>query len=180
MPKRSIPFFGTVENIVKDKGAIDILKDVKMNAFSFTPEVRFYVGKQGMRGFYIAPFIRYDRFSLELPVEYIYKEQLESVTINGNVDGFSGGLAFGTQWRLTSQWYLDVTFIGLSYGFASGELSGKRFLDTEEQVEVRKAMNDVELPAVDYTYNVHDQGVDVKVKGPWANAKLVLAVGYRF
>src|SRR5690606_20767906 len=39
MPKRSIPFFGTVENIVKDKGAIDILKDVKMNAFSFTPEV---------------------------------------------------------------------------------------------------------------------------------------------
>jgi len=26
MPKRSSPFFGTVEDIVKDKGAIDILK----------------------------------------------------------------------------------------------------------------------------------------------------------
>lgn len=41
-------------------------------------------------------------------------------------------------------------------------------------------MNDFELPVVDYTYNVHDQGVDVKVKGPWANAKLAVAVGYRF
>lgn len=46
MPKRSIPFFGTVEDIVKDTGAIDILKDVKMNAFSFAPEVRFYLGKK--------------------------------------------------------------------------------------------------------------------------------------
>lgn len=180
MPKRSIPYFGTVEKIVKDKGAIDILKDVKMNAFSFTPEVRFYVGKEGMRGFYIAPFLRYDRFAIELPVEYIYKEQLEKVTINGNVDGFSGGVSLGAQWKLASQWYLDVTFVGVSYGFASGELSGKRPLDAEEQAEVRKAMTDVELPVVDYTYNVHEQGVDVKIKGPWANAKLAVALGYRF
>ena len=56
MPKRSIPFFGTVEDIVKDKGAIDILKDVKMNALSFMPEVRFYLGKEDMRGFYIISF----------------------------------------------------------------------------------------------------------------------------
>lgn len=151
MPKRSIPFFGMVEDIVKDKGAIDVLKDVKMNAFSFTPEVRFYLGKEGMRGFYIAPFLRYDGFSIELPVEYIYKEQLEKVTINGNVDAFSGGLSFGAQWRLAAQWYLDVTFVGISYGFASGELSGKRTLDLEEQAEVRNAMNKVELPVVDYT-----------------------------
>lgn len=180
MPKRSIPFFGTVEDIVKDKGAIDILKDVKMNAFSFTPEVRFYVGKQGMRGFYIAPFIRYDRFSIDIPVDYIYNNQIEYVTINGSVDGFSGGLAFGAQWRLASQWYLDVTFVGASYGFASGELSGKRTLNADEQTEIRKALDDFELPVVDYTYNVHDQGVDVKIKGPWANAKLAVAVGYRF
>lgn len=180
MPKRSIPFFGTVANIVKDKGAIDILKDVKMNAFSFTPEVRFYLGKEGMRGFYIAPFVRYDRFSVELPVEYIYKEKLESVTINGNVDGFSGGLSFGAQWRLASQWYLDVTFVGASYGFASGELSGRRSLDAEEQTEVRKAIEEVELPVVKYTYEVNDEGVDVNIKGPWANAKLAFAVGYRF
>ena len=180
MPKRSIPFFGTIENIVKDKGAIDILKDVKMNAFSFTPEVRFYFGNEGMRGFYIAPFLRYDRFSVDIPVDYIYKDQIEYVTINGNGDGFSGGLSFGAQWRLASQWYLDVTFVGLSYGFASGELSGRRSLDAEEQAEVRKAIDEVELPVVKYTYNVNDEGVDVKIKGPWANAKLAVAVGYRF
>lgn len=180
MPKRSIPFFGTVEDIVKDTGAIDILKDVKMNAFSFVPEVRFYLGKEGMKGFYVAPFLRYDRFALDIPVDYIYNNQIEYVTINGSVDGFSGGLAFGAQWRLASQWYLDITFVGASYGFASGELSGKRTLNAEEQAEIRRAMNDFELPVVDYTYNVHNQGVDVKVKGPWANAKLAVAVGYRF
>lgn len=180
MPKRSIPFFATVKDIVKDKGAIDILKDVKMSAFSFTPEVRFYVGKEGMKGFYIAPFLRYDRFAMDIPVDYIYNNQIEYVTINGNVDGFSGGLSFGAQWRLASQWYLDVTFVGASYGFASGELSGKRTLNAEEQAEIRKALDDFELPVVDFTYNVHEQGVDVKVKGPWANAKLAVAIGYRF
>src|SRR5690606_8766823 len=102
MPKRSIPFFKTVENIVEDKGAIDILKDVKINAFSFAPEVRFYFGKEAMKGFYIAPFLRYDRFALEIPVDYIYNNQIEYVTINGSVDGFSGGLAFGAQWSLAS------------------------------------------------------------------------------
>src|SRR5690606_28186676 len=54
MPKRSIPLFITVEDIVKHERAIDNLKDVKMNAFSFTPEIRFYLGKQGMQRFHIA------------------------------------------------------------------------------------------------------------------------------
>lgn len=180
MPTRDIPYFNYVEDIVKDKGAIDILKDVKISAFSFIPEVRFYLGKEGLRGFYIAPFLRYDRFKVVLPVEYIYESRLQSVTINGNVDGFSGGLSLGAQWRLSEHFYLDCTFVGLSYGIASGELSGKRPLNADEQKEVRDAIKDIELPVVDYTYNVHEQGVDIKIKGPWANAKLAVAIGYRF
>lgn len=180
MPNRNIPFFGIVEDIVKDKGAIDLLKDVKMKTFSFTPEARFYLGKHGMRGFYIAPFLRYDRFTLALPVEYIYQEKLESVTINGNVDSFSGGLALGAQFRLSEKFYLDVTFVGLSYGTASGELSGKRTLNADEQQEVRDALVKVNVEKVTYQYNVHEQGADVKLKGPWANAKLAVAIGYRF
>lgn len=180
MPERDIPYFNFVEDIVKDKGAIDLLKDVKMTAFSLTPEVRFYLGKEGMRGFYVAPFLRYDRFSVSLPVDYIYQNRLETVTINGNVDGFSAGLSFGAQWKLSERLYLDCTFIGMSYGFASGELGGKRPLNAEEQAEVRKALDEAEIKKIDYTYNVHEQGVDVKIKGPWANAKLAVAVGYRF
>lgn len=180
MPERDIPYFNFVEDIVKDKGAIDLLKDVKMTAFSLTPEVRFYLGKEGLRGFYVAPFLRYDRFSVSLPVDYIYQNRLETVTINGNVDGFSAGLSFGTQWKLSEKLYLDCTFVGMSYGFASGELGGKRPLNAEEQAEVRKALDAAEIKKIDYTYNVHEQGVDVKIKGPWANAKLCLAIGYRF
>lgn len=180
MPERDIPYFNFVEDIVKDKGAIDLLKDVKMTAFSLTPEVRFYLGKEGLRGFYVAPFLRYDRFSVSLPVDYIYQNRLESVTINGNVDGFSAGLSFGAQWKLSERLYLDCTFVGMSYGFASGELGGKRPLNAEEQAEVRKALDEAEIKKIDYTYNVHEQGVDVKIKGPWANAKLAVAVGYRF
>lgn len=180
MPERSIPYFNYVRDIVKDKGAIDLLKDVEMTAFSLTPEFRFYVGKEGLRGFYIAPFLRYDRFRVTLPVDYIYQNRLESVTVNGNVDGFSAGLSLGAQWKLSERLYLDCTFIGMSYGFASGELSGRRPLSAEEQAEVRKALDEAEIRKIDYTYNVHEQGVDVKLKGPWANAKLSLAIGYRF
>lgn len=180
MPERDIPYFNYVEDIVKDKGAIDLLKDVRMTAFSLTPEIRFYLGKEGLRGFYVAPFVRYDRFRVTLPVDYIYQNRMESVIINGNIDAFSAGLSFGAQWRLSERLYLDCTFIGMSYGFASGELGGKRPLNAEEQTEVRKALNEAEIKKIDYTYNVHEQGVDVKIKGPWANAKFALAVGYRF
>jgi len=180
MPERSIPYFSYVRDVVEDKGAIDLLKDVKMKAFSLTPEVRFYMGKQGLRGFYVAPFLRYDRFKVTLPVDYIYQNRIERVTINGNVDAFSAGLSLGAQWRLSERFYLDCTFIGISYGFASGELSGKRPLNAEEQAEVRKALDEAEIKKIDYTYNVHEQGVDVKIKGPWANAKFALAIGYRF
>lgn len=180
MPERSIPYFNYVRDIVEDKGAIDLLKDVRMKAFSLTLEARFYLGKQGLRGFYVAPFLRYDRFKVTLPVDYIYQNRIERVTINGNVDGFSAGLSLGAQWRLSERFYLDCTFVGLSYGFASGELSGKRPLNAEEQAEVRKALDEAEIKKIDYTYTVHDQGVDVKIKGPWANAKLSVAIGYRF
>lgn len=180
MPKRSIPFFGTVEDIVKDKGAIDILKDVKMNAFSFTPEVRFYLGKEGMRGFYIAPFLRYDRFSVELPVEYIYKEQLESVTINGNVDGFSGGFAIGAQWRVYKDFYLDWMIMGPHFGLAKGTLEGKRSLNQSEQDAIRKSLSDLDIPVVDFEYEVNDSGAKAKLDGPWAGIRASIGIGYRF
>ncbi|WKW46028.1 DUF3575 domain-containing protein [Myroides sp. JBRI-B21084] len=180
MPQRSIPYFDNVRKTINDAGATDILKDVRMQAYSVIPEVRYYFGKESAQGFYIAPFFRYDRFVLDFPIEYIYKNELAFITLDGSVNGFSGGLSFGAQWQLATNWYLDVNFLGLSYGGANGKLSGKRPLDAEEQTNVKDALSDLEIDVIKYKYNVDANGAEVKIKGPWANAKFAVAVGYRF
>lgn len=180
MPKRNLPFRGVIDGFVKNDNANDVLDGVKINIYSVAPELRIYFKNKTFTGVYIAPFLRYDHISISFPVEYKYNDATQRVIVSGNVDAFSGGLAFGGQWQILPKWYLDITLIGLSYGSANGELSGRQPINDEEQIEVINAIEDVQFPLVDYTYNVHNQGVNVNIKGPWANLKLALAVGYRF
>lgn len=181
MPQRKPPMLGIFESIIDDEAATNQLKNAKISTFSVSPQVRFYLGKSAYRGFYIAPFLRYASHSLEIPVEYIYNNQEETVVIDGSINAFSGGISFGAQWQLSEKIYLDWTIIGPLYGGHKGTLSGQKSLTSEEVHEVEKALNDFEgLPYVDYTHEVNNDGVTIKTKGPWAGLRIALAIGYRF
>lgn len=180
MPKRGLPFSNTVESFVDDKTTAAQLQAISMSSFSFTPEARIYFGKESFKGFYIAPFARIASYSLELPVDYHYEGKDEHIIVGGKISSFSGGIAFGAQWKLSDNIYLDWMIIGPHYGSANGSLEGQKALNQEEQTAINDALKDLDIPVVEYEYEVNSSGAKVKLDGPWAGVRAVVGIGYRF
>ena len=67
-----------------------------------TPEARFYPKQNAIDGFYLAPYVRYQNFSLE---------NTES-NDKGTYTKFGGGLLFGRQWITNSGFTMDLFFGG--------------------------------------------------------------------
>lgn len=81
------------------------LGDTKFTGLILTPEVRLYVKKNAIDGFYLAPYARYHRFSVENA----------DLGTKGTLTGFGGGLLFGRQWITNSGFTMDL-FFGGHYG----------------------------------------------------------------
>lgn len=96
------------------------LDKLRLRGYGITPEFRFYAGEKGaMNGFYVAPFLRYQHFTLS--------EEKNKGTLNT----IGGGLLIGNQWRFASGINLDA-FIGPSY--------------TSGKINVTDGTNDFDLP----------------------------------
>ena len=180
MPSKGLPFSSSVESFVDDQTTSAQLKQISISSFSVTPEIRFYLGKEGYKGFYIAPFVRYGKYNVDLPVNYDYEGKEESIMVDGTVKAFSGGFAIGAQWRVYKDFYLDWMIMGPHFGSAKGTLEGKRSLNQSEQDAIRKSLSDLDIPVVDFEYEVNDSGAKAKLDGPWAGIRASIGIGYRF
>ncbi len=77
------------------------------SGFGVTPEYRMYLGDtEAPEGVYIAPFVRYQNFSLS------------DFSGKGTLSTFGGGLILGKQWLFKDKIVLDL-FIGPSYSSGS-------------------------------------------------------------
>lgn len=90
------------------------IDDARFSGLILTPEVRFYLTKNAIDGFYVGPYFRYQNF------------QLEDVETNDNAGytNYGGGLSIGRQWITDSGFTMDL-FFGGHYG------SGKFSADSE-------------------------------------------------
>jgi len=90
--------------------------ETKVNGWSITPEFRIYVGSANIpRGFYTAPFLKYQNFKLE-------GTKKES----GKFTSIGAGLQGGYQWFLTSWLTLDGYF-GIGYNIGPLETDGPSY-----------------------------------------------------
>lgn len=76
------------------------IEDTKFTGLILTPEMRFYPKQNAIDGFYIAPYFRYQNFSLE------------SDGGKGTYTNYGGGLLFGRQWITNSGFTMDLFFGG--------------------------------------------------------------------
>lgn len=180
MPKGGLPMRSTISNLIDDPEADRQLDKFKTGNVAFTPEVRFYMGKQAMRGFYLAPFTRISSYTAELPLEFDVNGVTQTMPLSGKLNTFTGGLLIGAQWKLGGKLYLDWWMLGPQYGAANGSLNGKRALSTEEQQELRKELNDIDIPFAETTTTVNANGARLDIKGPWAGVRAGLCLGVRF
>ncbi len=192
MPKGGVPMLGSFESIIDDPRTFNDLEKLKIGGSSFTPEVRFYLGNnEGPRGFYVAPYLSYTtynatfedfEFTVEETVQGQTYTETERIDLNGNIRGISGGVLLGIQWKLTDLLYLDWWFLGASYGGSSGDMEARtdRTLDAEWQRALKERVDELSIPLVNIESTVHQNGLDAKIKGPWAGVKSGLSLAFRF
>jgi hypothetical protein len=82
------------------------ISGTKFTGLILTPEVRFYTKKNAIDGMYVAPYIRYQNYSLS------------DNSAKGTLSSIGGGLLLGRQWIKASGFTMDL-FFGGHYGSAS-------------------------------------------------------------
>lgn len=180
MPKGGLPLRSTFSNLIDDPETDRQLDDLEIGNVAFTPEVRFYMGKEAMRGFYLAPFARISSYNVDMPFEFDVNGTTQVMPLSGKLNTFTGGLQIGAQWRLGGKMYLDWWILGPQYGSANGAIDGKKTLNAQEQQELRNELQDIEIPFAETTTTVNASGARLDIKGPWAGLRAGLCLGVRF
>ncbi|MCC7029015.1 MAG: DUF3575 domain-containing protein [Chitinophagaceae bacterium] len=184
MPKGSLPFSGSLDAAAGD--SIDI-SAVKVGSFAITPEFRFYP-KHVMKGFYLAPYIRYRNVSLEAPIKYTADNNTtQTLTLDGKFSTFGGGLMIGSHFNIGKSFSLDWFILGAHFSSTKMTLSGKATgvnLSASEQADLRNELNsalsDNKL-IKNATVAVNSQGADLSGKFSLVGLRgFGLNFGYRF
>ena len=187
MPSTNIPFKSSVIKAIgeNDPETINFLETFKISNYAITPEVRIYLSRKGYgRGFYLAPFYRYSNFSTNnVSIQFNSDNgQKQTVDLAGNLSGSSAGLMLGAQWELGKHLCLDWWILGPHYGSAKGSFTGttNRELSLKEQYEIKKQIEDIELPIVEKTVTTTSNSANLTISGPWAGVRAGICFGFRF
>ena len=79
--------------------------DTRFSGLILTPEYRIYPGKGAIDGFYIAPYLRYQNYTLKNT----------TTEDKGTLSSIGGGVVLGRQWILGKGFTMDL-FFGGHYG----------------------------------------------------------------
>ncbi|RTL57506.1 MAG: DUF3575 domain-containing protein [Sphingobacteriales bacterium] len=190
-PSAGLPFKSTIKSFLDtlSQGAgIDFVNNAKIGSYAITPEIRFYLGKGAMHGFYLAPFARYEGNKLN-SWRYTLKTVNKTIVIDftGKQNGIGAGLQIGAQYMLSNKISLDIWLVG-PYLFAD-KIDANSITDLSDKTDqdLQDAKNDIEkyaknyLPGHTVTANVTHTGATLNAKGTFYGARaLGLAIGYRF
>ena len=188
MPESAIPFKSKIIDFVDDADTEKQLNNFKTGNYAITPELRWYISRKGApRGFYIAPYARYAKYTASVPFEFEVPTgttpKKMTIDLAGDVTALTGGVLLGSQWRLSKLVYLDLWLLGPNYGTSNGNIDGtpKTTLSDMERDELRKALNDLEIPLTDKEVTVTKTSANIKLSGPWAGIRgLGFNLGFRF
>jgi hypothetical protein len=182
-PKSTIAFQSTLEKLIDQPAVrVDLFK---MGNFGITPEYRFYLGKKtAPLGFYIAPFISYNHYNANVPVNYDSLTKQKTAVFTGSQNTFTAGFQLGVQWKLSDKIYLDLWIVGPNYGLAKGDFTAALPLNDDEQLnmffQLFKLTEGIN-PKIIKSFDVNANGASFKVNGPWGGIRAMgINIGYRF
>ena len=183
MPKGDVPFRSQLEKAI-ESSAVDFSR-FQIGNTAWTIEGRFYLGFGRMKGFYLAPYLRFAKFDLTAPVTYSSTSGTTTVTksadFSGKINSTSPGLMIGWQFQLATKIVMDIQLIGGHYGHSSGDLNFAAPLTTQEQDALRTNINNIDAKPFKFTSNVNASGAQIKTDGPWAGIRGAnIGIGFRF
>ncbi|MFT4660883.1 MAG: hypothetical protein ACI8XB_001152 [Patiriisocius sp.] len=173
---RELPTFFFEEEV---DDALEIIN--RVSGFAITPEYRFYTGNNGApRGFYIAPYLRYSKYS----VEFSDKVEGENYEVTGGVSTFGGGVQFGAQWLVSDAFVIDLYFLGLG---ADRHNVFIEYSSDDENTDYEQLANDIDEDLSDATiigsrFSTEHGDDFVRVEAPFVylGLRAGLSIGYAF
>ena len=186
MPESSLPFKNLLkEQFGEDDFTRNAIENFRLSSFSLSPQVRFYLSKKGYgRGFYIAPFYNYSKFSIKkLPSQFkIDSSVLINIDNSGKFSSNTGGILLGAQWMLSKRLSLDWSIAGPHYGSGKGNLIGisERDLTIQEQQELKETWENSSISGSIKSVSVSAKQSVIELDGPWGGLKVGLSLGLRF
>jgi len=187
MPNGTVPYKNWIYKRFGDDDPDfeNILNNMRISNYAFTPEVRFYVGKNGFgQGFYIAPSYRFAHFTLS-NVDYSFEDDNDEeifVNMSGSMTANYGGFLLGAQWllgkHLSLDWWIFAPFIGGEKTSLSGNSSVT--MSEENQQILKENLEDLDIPYTNTEVEVYANGASLKLNGLVAGISAGLAFGVRF
>lgn len=182
MSKGTLPFKDQFKEVINSN---DInLDNFQIGNTAITPELRIYLSLGRMKGFYLAPYVRFASFDLGAPIKYTASTfpliEKEAV-FNGKIKSTSAGLMIGYQFQIATKIVLDFQIIGGHYGTSKGDLNFASVLTPFEQTELEKTIREVDAKPFKFEPTVSSTGAQIVSDGPWAGIRgLNLGLGIRF
>lgn len=185
MPEGKVPFINSFLNDQDEQR----FQNLEIKSFNFTIEPRFYLGAGYGKGFYIAPYYRYSKITtntFDFYYDYTFSGNTLRIPIKGtgNANGNSGGVMVGVQFFLTPSrnLVLDLWIAGAHYGAGKGDftMTSDVVLTPDMQAQLKKEIEDLDVPYVNYTVETNSSGARVMIDGPWIGFRSGLSLGYRF
>ncbi len=189
MPYSTLPIKGIIRDALGNSNpdSYGVIDRFKVSNISFTPEVRFYKGKQVGQGFYLAPFYRFVRFnSNDLLIFYQDKNvinKVDTIIFKGNLTGNSVGIMAGVQWIVKKHFCIDLNIAGPHFGISSGSFSGTTDYDLTDadKSEIEKQINNLNIPLTKISYDYPMPNIArLKFNGPWGGVRVGLSIGVKF
>lgn len=186
MPNGAIPLKSTVEKLVgDDTTAREQINNFKLGNTAITAEMRFYVGKKGYgRGFYLAPFYRNATYKGSgLKFTYENSANVESsVSMSGEIKSNTFGLLLGIQNKIGKHISLDLWILGPHFGNGKGDFTGttSKPMDATEQADLKKELDDFDMPFGTKKVTVTANGANVKLDGAFGGLRSGITIGVWF
>ncbi|HRH64842.1 MAG TPA: DUF3575 domain-containing protein [Bacteroidia bacterium] len=177
MPSRSLP------SVITDEDSAGNLKNISFSGFSITPEYRWYVKKHAPKGFYLAPYLRYSKYTTS---SYSYSYDRDNgtqdvATMEGSLSGIGIGLMIGNQWKFGDHVTLDWWIIGAGFSTSKAELKGTGNFDAAQQQDLRDEFSSTDVAVGSLTTTVTSSTIDVEYKTGLPSLRgFGLAIGYIF
>lgn len=195
MGDTKVPIASTVEKYFDDPNLH--VDQFVMSGNAITPELRLYLGRGRMKGFYIAGYYRASKFDVSVPVSYTYtypnptpQTYTKSTTVTGTIKGNAGGLMIGIQKNIAKFLVLDFWILGGHYGSSTGDLKASitesypGSLQTEQDAAINE-LKRVNTKPFEFTYSKTGTSpsgtINAASTGPWAGIRaLGICLGVRF
>ena len=157
----------------------------KKNRFTqlgVTLENRFYLSHHAPRGFYLAPYVRYNRFGIS---QTKTSSNHYETSIAGAVGGIGIGGAVGAQFRMGEHMTMDITFVGIDFKWMRGTLTYSSNDPDNDVVAYRDRVQEAikGIPIIGKRLAAEIAGDQVKVHAPlgvWPGYRFNLTVNYAF